>query len=103
MTPLDKKIRDVDFNGIEAPPLITLDQIRRFEETPCWRHMAHMMLSDVINLRDDLELMGEGVDRNTISSVQAKIYAIKDILRTPSLMREVLEAEEKEKEQNEQE
>lgn len=87
----------MDIEG-EEPLFTSISDLKALLNSPGWEDVSRVMYGTIMAIRDDLELMGEGRDRNEMSHAQGEIYALRVILDLPNIMIENLEADAKEQE-----
>jgi hypothetical protein len=86
------KLQESEFSSKDLERISsTIQDIDDFESNRVWRDISNTLVSWLIVRRDELETMGEGVDRNAISYKQGEIFNIRLVLNLPALMKAKLE------------
>ena len=81
-----KIFEKLDREGGELSFTATKGEIERFKTSTTWTDISNQLITLLVAARDELEIMGEGVDRNAISYLQGQCYAIKDLLSLPDTL-----------------
>ncbi len=95
------KFKDLEREGEDLPPINSTErEIEDFKSNRVWLDISNLILYALSAARDDMEIMGEGVDRNAISYIQGQCYTIRDLLDLPDTLINSFEKEEEEKDES---
>lgn len=90
---LEKKSFTGEFSDI--PIRSSKRDLQVFRESTSWNDIVNHLLYSLLSLRDDLETLGEGHDRNEISYVQGQIFIIRSMLELPEHLEDLVKGEQK--------
>lgn len=97
--PVCKLLTEREKAGWElAETRATVIELRHLLDSMVWRDIQDTIVSWLIALRDELEEMGEGVDRNEISFAQGRLAALRLVLHLPTAL--IVNKEELNEQQN---
>ena len=91
------RFKTLDKEGGDLPPMSsTKREIENFKNNRVWIDISNLVLYALASARDELEIMGEAVDRNAISYVQGQCYTIRDLMDLPDTLINSLKTEKEE-------
>ena len=77
------KLKELELKGGQVPLKSSIRDLKALGDNRAWQDISEQLMLLLVSIRDDLEVMGEGHDRNEITYLQGQCLLARHVLSMP--------------------